>query len=76
MKIATGEVEEVTYTRIVSQTADLLAAVKEIDPEETSLIEKEKLEKVFRKTFSLKADDDVKELLDLFEEDPVSFYII
>lgn len=75
MKIATGEVEEVTYTRIVSQTADLLAAVKEIDPEETSLIEKEKLEKVFRKTFSLKADDDVKELLELFEEDPVSFYI-
>ena len=75
MKIATGEVEEVTYTRIVSQTADLLAAVKEIDPEETSFIEKEKLEKVFRKTFSLKADDDVKELLELFEEDPVSFYI-
>ena len=75
MKIATGEVEEVTYTRIVSQTADLLAAVKEIDPEETSLIEKEKLEKIFRKTFSLKADDDVKELLELFEEDPVSFYI-
>ena len=37
----------------------------------TSLVDKESLSKIFRKCFSLKSDEDVNELLDLFEEDPV-----
>ena len=38
----------------------------------TSLVDKESLAKIFRKCFALKTDEDVNELLDLFEEDPVS----
>ena len=37
----------------------------------TSLVDKESLSKIFRKCFSLKSDEDVNELLDLFGEDPV-----
>ena len=42
----------------------------------TSLVDKESLSKIFRKCFSLKSDEDVNELLDLFEEDPVIIFFV
>ena len=42
----------------------------------TSLVDKESLSNIFRKCFSLKSDEDVNELLDLFEEDPVIIFFV
>ena len=41
-----------------------------------SLVDKESLAKIFRKCFSLKTDEDVNELLELFDEDPVSISFV
>ena len=42
----------------------------------TSLVDKESLAKIFRKCFSLKTDEDVNELFELFDEDPVSISFV